>query len=458
MGRLKTYDEFQNEMKSINPDIIVSPPYYGLKKQKIKCECKKCGYKWETYPCVLLNGSGCKECNKRAFGKFKYDIDQVITTQNRNLQIIDREYRPTEIKRDGKPSYTQNRKYYQYKCLNCNNNGWIIESRLDSGDGCNVCHRGSPNKLVPGVNDIFTVLPKIALLFKDINEAKTHTRGSKSTAIFVCPDCGREFEKRIDAVCASGLACPCKDKRSYPNKFLYSLLEQLDVCFVTEKKFDWSDNRSYDGYIEYNGSIILVEMNGNQHYGVPIRKNGGFRSVEEEKQNDEYKRSLAYDNGIDYYFSIDCRESNVDYIRKSINSSGLLERLGFTDEDVDWNKCDEFATSNFTKAICDYYMEHTSCTAYDISEHFAIGVRTVQKYLRKGREFGWCDYDGKRSNWRYQSPLSKPVYCETINMEFRNAKAAAEYLNLPDAKCNGRSIRNAIKFNREYYGYLFRYV
>ena len=38
----------------------------------------------------------------------------------------------------------------------------------------------------------------------------------------------------------------------------------------------------------------------------------------------------------------------------SILNSGLFSILNINPNDIDFNKCDEFATSNMTKQICEY--------------------------------------------------------------------------------------------------------
>ena len=55
-----------------------------------------------------------------AYGKFKYNIGDKIDTFGRNLVIIDRKYVDNVRFKDDK-RYNEHRKYYKYKCLNCNN-------------------------------------------------------------------------------------------------------------------------------------------------------------------------------------------------------------------------------------------------------------------------------------------------------------------------------------------------
>lgn len=456
MSKIKTHNEFIDKLEKINPNILILSSFQDLTKTKIKCHCKVCGYEWKTLPHLLLKGHGCKICNKKPKGEFKYRIGDKILSEGRNLVIIDREYRQWIHPRT---SFASNRKYYKYRCLDCGNEDWIIESRLldKQSNGCNVC-KSNFNRLIQGVNDIATMMPEIATLFKDKDAAKTHSRGSKEEAVFICPDCGRELIKRINSVCKNGLSCPCKDSWSYPNKFIYALLEQLNLDFTPEKVFDWSKDKKYDEYVAYNGKSIIIEMQGKQHYNKPFREDNRHRSVSEEKANDELKHSMALVNGINYYFAIDCQKSEMDYIKGSIISSGLLDILCISITDIDWDKCDKFATSNFTKQVCEYYESHKLSVA-EVAKHYKLSRKTIQRYLNKGNKFGWCNYDGKSiSLSNIGNREKKAVYCKTIDMIFDSATDAAKYLNLPDAKYQGRSIRNAIKFNRPYLNYTFEYV
>lgn len=225
--------------------------------------------------------------------------------------------------------------------------------------------------------------------------------------------------------------------------------------FTPEKIFEWSEGKKYDEYVEYNGETIIIEMHGAQHYEKPIRIN---HSVEKEKENDIYKYELAIKNNIDHYFVIDCRKSEKNYIRESINSSGLLTCLNIADENVDWDTIDVFATKNFVKRICEFYSAQLEMSSHDVAEYFSINHKVTQRYLRQGTKLGWCNYDGHSDRERRSfRTRSKAVCCLTISKSFKNATEAALYLGLPDSKNNGRSIRNAIKQHKTYHGYLFEY-
>ena len=184
--------------------------------------------------------------------------------------------------------------------MNCGNEDWVFEYSLSSKQncGCNVCCM-PPRKLVAGINDIATTTPWMTKYFSNPSDSKKYFKFSKEKVDMRCPDCGRNHKNiRIGNVYKNKkLSCPCNDGWSYPNKFMYSLLEQLEIDFEIEKVFDWSNKRKYDDYIEYNGLKIITEQHGQQHYHKQFNKNS--RTLEEEKENDKYKYQLAIENGID---------------------------------------------------------------------------------------------------------------------------------------------------------------
>lgn len=59
--RRKTHKEFITELEEKNPTIIARGRYVNG-STKIKFECIKCGYVWETTPGSLVHGHGCPKC------------------------------------------------------------------------------------------------------------------------------------------------------------------------------------------------------------------------------------------------------------------------------------------------------------------------------------------------------------------------------------------------------------
>lgn len=395
--------------------------------------------------------------------KYQREIGDKVTTFGRNLEIIDREIR-TQIKSKNGNQYNHNAKYYKYKCLNCGNEDWIYEYALGENMhcGCNACC-SPPKKVVVGVNDITTTAKWMIKYFPNgIAEAERYTKYSNEIVNFVCPDCGKIHTRRIKDVCAAkSLSCICSDNISYPNKYMYYLLDQLKLNFQCEKSFSWSDNKRYDFYCEYANKTIIIEMNGAQHYIRSI--NDKSRTLDEEKSNDIYKENLAKNNGIDFYFSIDCKKSDSEYIKDSIIESGLLSVFHISDNEIDWNKIDESATSNFTKTICAYKNNHPDLALTDIADVFKIAPKTVLEKVKIGKKFGWCDYDINESRKIKESQQridhgSKPIYCITNGIYYRSSSDAEKALSTDKQNFFARQIRKSIQRGQNYLNHKFTYI
>lgn len=402
--------------------------------------------------------------SNRPLPKFKLEIDDMVTSYDRNMKIIDREYRLKTAYKNGKP-YNHNEKWYRYKCLKCGNTDWVIEDAFIGHQhvGCNACCH-PPKKLVPGINDIATIAPWMVKYFGNSEDATKYMKTTKQVIEFVCPDCGRKHRKSIGMVYAChNLSCPCQYGWSYPNKFMYSILEQAGVNFEPEKLFDWSNDRRYDDYIEYNGLKIITEQHGKQHYEREINKDG--RTVEEEQENDKMKYNIAIQNGIDHYFIIDCRESTKEYIKNSILNSGLFSILNINPNGIDFNKCDEFATSNMTKQICEYKNSHSDMTTKEIAKLFHISYKTANDWVQKGAKLGWCTYekfdDLKLRYQREDMPVNnRPIHCITTDTYHRSATKFVEYYqSLTGKKICARNIRSVCTGKRNHVNNMkFEYI
>lgn len=397
--------------------------------------------------------------------KFKYGIGYRFDTFDRDMKIIDQKYIPTIAHKNGKP-YTSNRKYYKYKCLKCGNEDWIYEYCL--GDkmhtNCNVCGKGA-HKLVVGINDITTTAPWMIKYFKGgRDEASKYFKYSKDKIEMVCPDCGRtHISTPHNTYTNKNLSCPCQDGWSYPNKFMYALLEQINVNFETEKTFNWSNGRKYDDYIEYKNMKIITEQHGIQHYEREI--NSDSRTLEEEIANDKLKMDLAVSNGITHYIVINASYSTVDFMKNSIVSSGLLELFDVDCSSIDWTRCHEFATSNFSKKICEYKNLHPNMTIKEIAKVFKIAYKTALDYVKNGSLIGWCNYEvfddlHLRKERCDMITNQRPIHCITNGKYYRHSGIfISEYEKEYGIKLNARNIRSVCEGKRNHVNNLnFEYV
>ena len=276
-------------------------------------------------------------------------------------------------------------KGYKYKCLIDGYIGKCTEVSMKSLN-CPVC---SNAVVLQGVNDIATTHPEYLPYIVNIKDSYKYTKSSGKQIKFKCKDCGNQKTMKISTFHNNGIMCnKCGDGRSYPEKFVFNLLKQLNLDFIPEKIFKWA-NKRYDFYIVISNSIIEVMCN--HHYGKGFNFCGG-RTLKEEQENDKIKIHLAYKNGITDYIIIEARISDLDYMKNSILESKLSQLYNL--DNINWLECHKFALSNRVKEACELWMNGLKDTL-KISKEMKIGRSQIWKYLKMGSKLNWCDYDSK---------------------------------------------------------------
>jgi len=312
---------------------------------------------------------------------YKFEIGDVVSASTSDLKII-------EQMRVGKSK----RKAYLYECVNCGNMDSIGEYELNK-HGCNVCCSPS-RKILKGYNDLWTTHPEVVRQLKYSEIGFEVSKGSHRKEIFICDNCGFEDRKTISNVVKQGVSClKCGDGVSYPEKYISNVLDQLNVYHEKDKIFSWSEgyihtnsegNKRYDFYIPSLNCII--ETHGLQHYKESLRG----RSLQEEKENDIYKESLAKENGITNYIVLDCRLSEPEYIKTSLLKSEIAKLFDL--DKVDWLIAHGFACDTLIKQVCGLWESGIKDTL-KISKIMNRSRTTITSYLKKGSEMGWCDYE-----------------------------------------------------------------
>lgn len=333
--------------------------------------------------------------------KFKLNVGMEFKDEKRNIVIIDREFR--------KNNKGWSEKWYKYKCNNCGwDEGWIQQYNLLKGTGCSCCCN-SPKHVVRGINDIATTDPWMIKYFVNHEDIYKYTSQSNEKVEMKCSDCGNIKTMKIcDLYIHKKVTCNCSDGISYPEKFILNLINQLKIDYIyqlNKNYLKWCDKYKYDIYIP---SInIIIEIHGMQHY-----KNAGGHwqiSFDEQHEIDMIKRNLAIKNKVHDYIELDCRYSNKEYIKESILNSNLVNYFNF--DMVDWNKADEFATSNFIRESCNYYMKHKNKLLFkEMADNLGIHRKTLRIYLKKGRKLGWCDYDENNNKKRIKCIETNEIF------------------------------------------------
>jgi transposase len=398
--------------------------------------------------------------------EFKVEIGTIFKDDKRDLTITDREYRRDKDNR--------NRKYYKYTCNRCGwIDGWIKETDILNKTGYACC----ANKIVvEHINDIPTTAPWMVKYFQGgYDEAKLYTHGSNQKIYPICPDCGRIKDKKMPIYkihSRNSIGCYCSDNISIPNKFFYAIISQLKQLkqvreFGIEKSFIWSEKRFYDGFIN---NEILIEMHGEQHYtGRFSQCLPSARTLQEEQENDKLKKQLALDNGIkeENYIVIDCRHSEMEWIKENVLKSRLSEIFDL--KFINWNKIREFICRNLVKEVCEIWNNSNArLSTVDIAKITGLNRSTITEYLKQGKKLGWCNYDPKEESKKSKRELnkkgiSKPIEIFKDNISLGVFPSCAELIRCSEKEfgvkfhdiyisqvCNGKK--------KQYKGFTFKYI
>ncbi len=222
-------DEWDWDKNKIDPRYLTQ----GNSRIKVWWECKKCGYEWKSVPSTRIGlGCGCPACGHQ------------IATDDNNLEVLypDVAKEWNYEKNDNLPSsYLPNSNLnVWWKCKKC---GYEWETspshRTARGHGCPVC---SNNKIVPGVNDLFSKAPEIIKDWdydKNVIKPSEISSGSNKKAWWKCHKCGYEWQSIIASRTKRNTPCPACNNRElfigyndiatkYPNIIKYWDYEKND--------------------------------------------------------------------------------------------------------------------------------------------------------------------------------------------------------------------------------------
>lgn len=237
------------------------------------------------------------------------------------------------------------------------------------------------------------------------------------------------------------------------------LLNQLGIDYIPEKSFEWSNGKMYDHYVIENN--LLIENHGKQHYeNMP---NSMFGNLEEIQANDIYKQELAVQNGYNYCV-IDCSYSDANWIKNSIMNSNLYEILCFSENDIDWNYCDIFASSSLYKQIWDDWNKFQDINYILLKYEKYYVKRGIFEIIKKGIDIGVCNTNVDIINLDHQGIQKQsnniPIYCVNDNLYFFSSDEVYDYYgdNLFPKKTKTRSMINSLRKNMPYKGKTFIYI
>jgi len=393
---------------------------------------KKYNGKYYCHKCAMLLYGKIKELNTKlknsvSFYQWCYEnlskeeADKIMARWDYDLNIKNGKVLSPKDVTYGSEGF--NKKGYWFKCLGHPEHESELKciknfTKGEQSVNCNQC------------NSISITHPHLIKYFTNKEDTYKYSHGSNVNVPMQCPICGLKKNIEINTLSCQGFGCNiCGDGISYPNKFIANILFQLEsLIFKPEKSFVWSNNKRYDFYIEYYDYVI--EVHGGHHY------DGGFsrvnrKSLLEEQENDKVKEQLAKNNGIKNYIILDCRESDMEFIKQSVLNSELS--ILFDLSNIDWLKCHEYACSSLVKEVCDLW-DNSMRNIISIAEKLKISTSTVREYLKLGSELSWCDYNGEveaLNNIKCISEKNKvKVVCLTTGEIFNSLKEASKKYNM----------------------------
>ena len=315
---------------------------------------------------------------------FKIEIGTKFKDKKRDLLITSREYRR------GKNNH--NKKWYKYTCNKCGwIEGWIREDHLNNGAGCSCC---AGRTAVLGINTIWDTDRWMVSIIGE-KFAKSNVCNSTVKVKPRCPICGIEKNKEMSInTIYNRKKVPCNvcgDGFNYTEKIMYNVLRGTGVDFTTQLSkttFKWCNNYRYDFYIP--SLNMIIETHGIQHYEEKS-SNSKFNPLKEIQKNDRYKEKLAKENGIDHYIIIDCRKSELEWIKNNILNSELNNYFDF--DEIDWKNINKLSLSSISYDIATAYKNNSNLTTVELADMFKISTNSVLKYLKVFSKNGYIDFD-----------------------------------------------------------------
>jgi len=327
-----------------------------------------------------------------------------------------------------------------WKCKVCGDETFTM---ISNKSGCAVC---AGQKVIKGLNDINTTDPELANLLLNSEDRYKLAKYSNVNVDWRCNICDSIIRnKKVSDVSKNRFKCPvCTDCLSFGEKVIYGLLKSLGVRFEYEKAFKWSNKRRFDFFcIDYS---LIIEVHGEQHYNGSFSKVGG-RTLQEEQENDNYKKNLALKNGITHYVELKSDSLDLVQLKHEIKNSSLINIFNIDDIFLEEFKID---VNNSLIHDCWHLWNNTDYGVMKIAEKLMLSKSVIRKYLLLGNELGKCKYS---VNNKYDR-IKRKVVKMTMNWKFIKCY---DSLVAASKDIEGRLLSNSIDVNKSYKGYRWMY-
>lgn len=378
-------EKFDGNIENLEPYITINT--------SIKHICHKHNYIYMTTPQSILYNTeyGCKYCANEVIRE--KEIKGIIQFKKEVYDLVGDEYEVT----GEYINYSTPLHFIHHAENNINHEFDMAPAVFKRGARCYCCN--SINKVIIGYNDLWTTHPSLCEHLLDKNDGFIHSKSYKKLLNWVCPNCGKVFEQAVSNVIRNnGLSCHyCSDGISYPNKFIYNLLNEFknDLDYL-EREYspDWcvfKDTKArgkYDLFFIYKLQKYIVEMDGGFHY----KEYNNVVPLEYIKARDIEKEKLATEHNI-VLIRIDCNytypENRFNYITNNIMNSylaSLFELSNINFEEIN-RKCEN------SVVIETGDLWNNGFTISEIKEKLNLGLTTIRSYLLRCNDLGYTNYN-----------------------------------------------------------------
>lgn len=423
-----THEEYVEKINELFDGNIVVLGHYKNMNTKILHKCNKHNYEYMMNPIHALRRQGCKLCG--------YEI-----TSEKRTKLLDVFLRQLHEKRGNEYSYisgyvnSSTNATFRHNMADGTYHDFVMtpNSMISSKYNCPCC---SGYQVYKGYNDFNTKRPELAQYLVNYQDGYKYTEWSSEELEWKCPSCGNIMKKKISYISKYGVTCPrCDDGYSYPNKFIYNSLLQIEnqLDFLDREyrpdwcKYKYKDKNCYgiyDIYFEKNNKKFVIEMDGGLGHGN--------RSYTNSKTNrdelifrDKEKDRLASEHNIKV-IRIDCNYETNDryqFILNNILKSELSNILDLSK--VNFNQSNtQSQQSLFIKAV---ELWNLGENISQIKSELHIHESTVTSYLKSALKYNMCDYSVKESRRR---SYSNAVVCITTGKGFKAIVDGAKYYNI----------------------------
>lgn len=295
MGKKMTNEEFIFKLEAKRNDVIALGEYVDS-NTKILFKCKKCGNEWLAKPTNILFGKGCPNCSrKKSHDVFIKEVFNI----NPHIEVIDR--------------YIKDNTKILFKCKKCGNEWYQTPNNiLNNKCGCPICvanRTNSKNTLTHNefCERMFVINPNI----KFLDEYKKSYLDIRCK----CEKCGNEWINQPRYLLL-GSGCPICNKSKLEKK-VENFLEENNVIFERQKRFNWLNKQSLDFYLpDYN---VAIECQGEQHFR-PVKFFGGINRYIDTINRDLKKKMVCNEN-VEIIYVFDKKYKNY------VNNNEILKEI-----------------------------------------------------------------------------------------------------------------------------------